>query len=43
MGAHQKDKVEDLLKQQVCAGTITLQQAQQEIVADWYKIYLANF
>ena len=43
MGAHQKDKVEDLLKQQVCAGTITLQQAQQEIVADWYKIYLADF
>jgi len=43
MGAHQKDKVEDLLKKQVCAGTITLQQAQQEIAADWYKIYLANF
>lgn len=43
MGAHQKDKVETLLKKQVCAGTITLQQAQEDVAADWYKIYLANF
>jgi hypothetical protein len=43
MGAHQKDKVEDLLKKQVCAGTITLKEAQDQIVSDWYKIYLAHY
>jgi hypothetical protein len=43
MGAHEKDKVENLLKRQVCAGTITLQQAQAQIQGDWYKIYIANF
>jgi hypothetical protein len=43
MGAHQKDKVEDLLKKQVCAGTITLKEAQDQIVSDWYKIYLEHY
>jgi hypothetical protein len=43
MGARQKDKVEDLLKKQVCDGTITLKEAQDQIAGDWYKIYLANF
>lgn len=43
MGARQKDKVEDLLKKQVCEGTITLKEAQDQIEGDWYKIYLANF
>jgi hypothetical protein len=43
MGARQKDKVEDLLKKQVCAGTITLQEAQDQITGDWYKVYVANF
>lgn len=43
MGAHQKDKVEDLLNKQVCDGTITLREAQDHIASDWYKIYLANF
>lgn len=43
IGAHQKDKVEDLLKKQVCDGTITLQEAQGQITGDWYKIYLAHF
>lgn len=43
MGARQKDKVEDLLKKQVCAGTITLKEAQEQIAGDWYKIYVANF
>jgi hypothetical protein len=43
IGAHQKDKVEDLLKKQVCAGTITLKEAQDQITSDWYKIYLAHF
>jgi hypothetical protein len=43
IGAHEKDKVENLLKKQVCAGTMTLQQAQDQIQGDWYKVYLANF
>jgi hypothetical protein len=43
MGAHQKDKVEDLLKKQVCDGTITLKEAQDQIAGDWYKIYLAHY
>jgi len=43
MGAHEKDRVENLLKKQVCAGTITLKEAQDQIVSDWYKVYLANF
>lgn len=44
MGARQKDKVEDLLKKQVCVtGKITLKEAQDQIAGDWYKIYLANF
>jgi hypothetical protein len=43
IGAHQKDKVEDLLKKQVCNGTITLKEAQDQITGDWYKIYLAHF
>ena len=43
IGAHQKDKVEDLLKKRVCDGTITLQEAQGQITGDWCKIYLAHF
>ena len=43
IGAHQKDKVEDLLKKQVCDGTITLKEAQDQITGDWYKIYLAHY
>ena len=43
MGARQKDKVEDLLKRQVCDGRIALKEAQDQITSDWYKIYLANF
>lgn len=43
IGAHQKDKVEDLLKRQVCSGEITLEEAQDQISRDWYKIYLAHF
>jgi hypothetical protein len=41
--AHAKDKLEDFLHSEVCAGRIPLQQAQQEIAADWiaaYKKYL---
>jgi hypothetical protein len=37
-GFHEKDKVENYLHRQVCAGMITLEQAQIEIVTDWVKI-----
>lgn len=34
-GAHTKDSEENLLHEQVCSGALTLDQAQQKIVADW--------
>lgn len=43
--AHVKDRLENFLHAQVCAGTISLDQAQQEIAADWitsYKKHLGN-
>jgi hypothetical protein len=39
-GARQKDAVESYLHKQVCAGAMTLQEAQEAITTDWYKIYL---
>ena len=39
-GARQKDVVENYLHKQVCAGTMTLQAAQQAIATDWYKVYV---
>jgi hypothetical protein len=38
-GAHQKDKVENYLHAQVCAGKITLEIAQFAISHDWYRVY----
>ncbi len=38
-GAHEKDRVEDSLHQQVCAGTMTLAQAQEAIRTDWVAVY----
>jgi len=38
-GAHYKDQVENYLHAEVCAGSLTLEQAQQEIIQDWYRIY----
>jgi hypothetical protein len=38
-GARFKDKVENYLHAQVCAGKITLQEAQKKIVQDWYKAF----
>ena len=43
VGALQKDMVEDFLKKQVCNGTITLKDAQDQISSDWYRVYLAKF
>src|SRR5260370_9592274 len=39
-GARAKDQVENYLRKQVCAGTIPLQTAQQEIASDWYRVYV---
>lgn len=38
-GARQKDTVENYLHAQVCKGAMTLLQAQQAIVGDWYAVY----
>lgn len=38
-GARYKDKVENYLHDQVCAGTLTLAAAQAKIVEDWYQVY----
>jgi hypothetical protein len=40
-GAHQKDKVENWLHKQVCAGNISLREAQLRISKDWYAVYLS--
>ena len=42
-GARFKDKVENYLHNQVCAGNIiTLEQAQREIASDWYLVYTTS-
>lgn len=41
-GARFKDKVEGYLHKQVCAGNITLDQAQKEIASDWYLVYTTS-
>jgi hypothetical protein len=38
-GARFKDKAENYLHKQVCAGNLTLDQAQKEIASDWYLVY----
>jgi hypothetical protein len=39
-GAYQKDKLENWLHGQICAGKISLADAQAAIVKDWYALYL---
>jgi hypothetical protein len=41
-GAHQKDQLENTLNKLVCAGKITLEQAQKEISTDWIKSYKSH-
>lgn len=44
-GAHKKDMLENKLKRLVCNGTITLKEAQQNIITDWedaYNKYVTN-
>jgi len=38
-GFHQKDGVENTLHAEVCDGSISLRQAQQEIATNWLSIY----
>lgn len=42
-GAHEKDKLENALHAEVCAGKVALQEAQRAIATDWYAAYLAEF
>jgi len=39
-GFREKDRVENYLHSEVCAGRITLKEAQERIKEDWYKVYL---
>jgi hypothetical protein len=39
-GAHEKDWLETELNKELCAGKITLADAQTEIKTDWYAAYL---
>jgi hypothetical protein len=41
-GARFKDKVENYLHEQVCAGNIPLAEAQREIATDWYRVYVTS-
>ena len=38
-GAHEKDRVENYLHEQVCKGNMSLPEAQREISTDWYAVY----
>ena len=38
-GFHEKDKVEDYLHREVCAGRMDLADAQRAIAMDWVKVY----
>jgi hypothetical protein len=43
LNAHIKDKLENRLHKLVCAGTLTLQEAQNEIAGDWIASYKRRF
>jgi hypothetical protein len=38
-GAREKDHVENYLKREICAGRLTIRQAQDQIVRDWFSVY----
>jgi hypothetical protein len=38
-GFHQKDQVENYLHRQVCAGAMTLVDAQRQIATDWLRVW----
>ncbi len=39
VGAKAKDAVENQLHNEVCAGTLALQEAQRIIATDWFQYY----
>ena len=39
LGARKKDRVENYLHRLVCAGKISLKDAQKAIKTDWTKVY----
>lgn len=39
-GFHEKDKLENWLHRQICAGKMPPEEAQSAIAADWYALYL---
>jgi hypothetical protein len=39
-GAHDKDKVENYLHEQICRNGMNLAEAQKAIATDWYQIYV---
>lgn len=41
-GAHRKDVLETFLKRQVCAGKMSLAEAQAEVRTDWVSAYLRH-
>ncbi len=41
-GARSKDRVENYLHREVCSGDLTLEEAQREIVSDWYHVYVTS-
>ncbi|MGE5444167.1 MAG: HNH endonuclease [Ignavibacteriales bacterium] len=38
-GYHEKDKVENYLHKEVCAGRISLEEAQKQIATNWLEVY----
>ena len=42
-GSHQKDRLENALHDEVCAGAISLGRAQREIARNWVAAYRARF
>jgi hypothetical protein len=38
-GFHEKDRVEDYLHEQVCAGNMSLTEAQRRIASDWVTVW----
>jgi hypothetical protein len=43
LGSHQKDRLENRLHAEVCAGKLTLAKAQRAIARDWVGAYHARF
>jgi len=41
-GARSKDRVENYLNREVCAGDLSLEAAQREIASDWYHVYVTS-